>query len=164
VITVTDRPLQACGARVNLPESGEFNPEFSMNKRFALVRTVVGLSLAALVAAGYPVNARAGMISTQTAIEAQASPERLANLDRVRAGLARADVQERLQSLGVDPADAAARVAALPDADLARLADRMDSLPAGGDYGFLAFIGVVFLVLLLLDYLDVIHVFSHTHK
>jgi len=135
-----------------------------MNKRFALVRTLVGLSLSALVAAGYPVSARAGMITTQTAIDAQQSPERLANLDRVRAGLVRADVQERLQSLGVDPADAAARVAALPDADLARLADRMDSMPAGGDYGFLAVIGIVFLVLLLLDYLDVTHVFSHTHK
>ena len=135
-----------------------------MNKRLALVRTLVGISLAALVAAGFPVNARAGMISTQAAIEAQASPERLANLDRVRTALARADLSAKLQSLGVDPADAAARAAALPDADLARLADRMDSLPAGGDFGFLAVIGVVFLVLLLLDYLDVTHVFSHTHK
>lgn len=135
-----------------------------MYKRFALVRTLVGISLAALVAAGYPVSARAGVIATQTAIDAQVSPERLANLDRVRAGLARADVQERLQSLGVDPVDAAARAEALPNAELARLADRMDSLPAGGDFGFLALIGVVFLVLLLLDYLDVIHVFSHTHK
>ena len=135
-----------------------------MNKRLALVRTVVGISLAALVAAGFPANTRAGMISTQAAIEAQSAPQRLANLDRVRTALARADVSAKLQSLGVDPADAAARAAALPDAELAQLADRMDSLPAGGDYGFLAVIGVVFLVLLLLDYLDVIHVFSHTHK
>jgi uncharacterized protein DUF6627 len=135
-----------------------------MLKRSALVRAVVGLSVAALVAAGYPIKAHAGMISTQTAIEAQASPERLANLDRVRTALARADVSAKLQSYGVDSADAAERAAALPDAELARLADRMDSLPAGGDFGFLALIGVVFVVLLLLDYLDVIHVFSHTHK
>lgn len=135
-----------------------------MFKRAALVRAVVGISLAALVTAGFPIKAHAGMISTQSAIEAQASPERLANLDRVRTALARADVSAKLQSYGVDPVDAADRAAALPDAELARLADRMDNLPAGGDFGFLAVIGVVFLVLLLLDYLDVIHVFSHTHK
>jgi hypothetical protein len=79
----------------------------------------------------------------------------------VQATLARADVRARLQALGVDPADAIARAAALPDAQLARLADDVDKLPAGGDGGFLALIGVVFVVLLLLDYLDVIHVFSH---
>ena len=135
-----------------------------MIKRLALVRTLVGISLLALVAAGFPVSARAGAISTQAAIEAQTSPARLANLDRVRTTLARADVSAKLQSLGVDPADAEARAAALPDADLARLADRMDKLPAGGDFEILAVIGIVFLVLLLLDYLDVIHVFSHTHK
>ena len=135
-----------------------------MNKRLALIRALVGISLTALVATGFPASARAGMITTQNAIAAQASPERLANLDRVRATLARADVSERLQSLGVDSADAAARAAALSDAELARLADRMDKLPAGGDYGFLAVIGIVFLVLLLLDYLDVTHVFTHSHR
>ena len=135
-----------------------------MNKRLAVIRALVGISLTALVATGFPVSARAGMISTQNAIAAQAPPERLDNLDRVRATLARADVSERLQSLGVDSADAAARAAALSDAELARLADRMDKLPAGGDYGFLAVIGIVFLVLLLLDYLDVTHVFTHSHR
>ena len=135
-----------------------------MSIRLPLIRALVGISLTALVATGFPVSARAGMISTQNAIAAQASPERLANLDRVRATLARADISERLQSLGVDSADAATRAAALSDAELARLADRMDKLPAGGDYGFLAVIGVVFLVLLLLDYLDVTHVFTHSHR
>jgi hypothetical protein len=133
-----------------------------MNTRLSLIRTVVALSLTAMVAAVYPLPARAGMIATQTAIDAQGSPERLANLDKVRTSLARADVREQLQALGVDPADAAARAASLPDADLARLADGMDKLPAGGDYGFLAIIGVVFLVLLLLDYLGVTHVFTHS--
>ncbi len=135
-----------------------------MSMRQTLVRTVVGITLMAMVAAGYPPAARAGMITTQTAIDAQGSPERLANLDKVRTTLARADVRAHLQSLGVDADDAAARAAALPDADLARLADRMDKLPAGGDFEILAIIGIVFLVLLLLDYLDVTHVFSHSHK
>ena len=135
-----------------------------MNMRIAMVRSIVAVSLAALVAAGFPVGARAGMISTQSAIDAQVAPERLADLSKVQASLARADVRARLQSLGVNPADAAARVAALPDSDLARLAHGVDKLPAGADDGLLALVGFVFLVLLLLDYLDVIHVFSHSHR
>ena len=133
-----------------------------MNKRLAVIRALVGISLTALVATGFPASARAGMITTQNAIAAQVSPERLANLDRVRATLARADVSERLQSLGVNSADAAARAAALSDADLARLANGVGKLPAGGDFEILAVIGIVFLVLLLLDYLDVTHVFTHS--
>jgi len=137
--------------------------------RIFLARTVIGVSLAALVAAGFPPGAHAGMIGTQVALDAQstadaqAAPDRRANLDKVQASLARADVRARLQSLGVNPADATARVAALPDSDLARLAHGVDKLPAGADDGLLALIGFVFLVLLLLDYLDVIHVFSHAH-
>ena len=135
-----------------------------MSTRHSLLRTVVGISLTAMVAAGFPVSARTGMITTQDAIEAQVSPDRLANLEKVQATLARADVRERLRAMGVDSADAAGRVAALPDADLARIAKGVDKLPAGGDSGILELIGIVFLVLLLLDYLDVTHVFSHTHR
>jgi hypothetical protein len=135
-----------------------------MRMHRTLVRAVIGLSLTALIAAGYPTSVRAAMISTQTAIDAQGSPERLANLDKVRSALLRDDVRTKLESLGVSADDAAARAAALPDADLARLADRIDKLPAGGDFEILAILGVVFLVLLLLDYLDVTHVFSHSHR
>jgi hypothetical protein len=138
--------------------------EVVMSMRISLTRTVVGVSLAALVATGLPSTARAGMISTSEAVAAQAAPERLANLSKVQATLARADVRTRLQALGVDPADAATRAAALPDADLARLANGMDKLPAGGDDSLLVVIGIVFLVLLLLDYLDVIHVFSNHRR
>jgi hypothetical protein len=135
-----------------------------MSMHRTLVRAVIGLSLTALIAAGYPTSVRAAMISTQTAIDAQGSPERLANLDKVRSALLRDDVRTKLESLGVSADDAAARAAALPDADLARLADRIDKLPAGCDFEILAILGVVFLVLLLLDYLDVTHVFSHSHR
>jgi hypothetical protein len=148
---------------------GGFFPEVLIIMRIAFARAIVAVSLGALVAAGFPVSARAGMIGTQAALDAQsaadvqAAPGRRADLDKVQASLARADVRARLQSLGVNPADAAARVAALPDSDLARLAHGVDKLPAGADDGLLALIGFVFLVLLLLDYLDVIHVFSHAH-
>ncbi len=134
-----------------------------MGMRLAMVRGIIGVSLAALVAAGFPLSARAGMITTQAAIDAQGSPQRLADLNRVEATLARADVRARLQALGVNPTDAAARAATLPDTDLARLAKGLDNVPAGGDAGLLELVGFVFLVLLLLDYLDVVHVFTH-HK
>ncbi len=135
-----------------------------MSMRLGLTRAVIGVSLAAFVATAVPTRARAGMISTHEALAAQAAPERVVNLSKVQAMLARADVRDRLQALGVDPADAAARAAALPDADLAQLAQRADKLPVGGDDGLLALIGFVFLVLLLLDYLGVIHVFSNHHR
>ncbi|MBS0388404.1 MAG: PA2779 family protein [Proteobacteria bacterium] len=135
-----------------------------MNIRHAAVRTVIATSVGALVAAGYPASAHAGMIGTQAAIDAQASAGRAAKLERVEAALARADVRARLQSLGVNADDAAARAAALPDADLDRLSRSVDKLPAGGDAGLLEVAGLVFLVLLLLDYLDVIHVFSHHRR
>lgn len=134
-----------------------------MSIRLAAVRAVVGVSLGALVAAGFPVSAHAGMISTQAAIDAEAQAGRAANIERIETTLARAEVRTRLQALGVNADDAVARAAVLPDADLERLARSVDKLPAGGDAGLLELAGFVFLVLLLLDYLDVIHVFSH-HK
>ena len=134
-----------------------------MSIRLAAVRAVVGVSLSALVAAGFPVSAHAGMISTQAAIDAEAQAGRAANIERIEATLARAEVRTRLQSLGVNADDAVARAAALPDADLERLARSVDKLPAGGDAGLLELAGFVFLVLLLLDYLDVTPVFTH-HK
>lgn len=135
-----------------------------MNLRLAAVRAVIGVSLSALVAAGFPVSAHAAMISTQAALNAEATATRAANIGRIEATLARADVRARLQELGVNADQAAARAAALPDAELDRMARSVDKLPAGGDAGLLELAGFVFLVLLLLDYLDVTHVFSHTHK
>jgi hypothetical protein len=128
-----------------------------------LVRPVLALTLTAMVLAGVPAGAWAGMISTATVIAAEPAPVRAADLALVQAQLARADVQQQLQALGVNPADAAQRAASLTDAELARLAQQMQHAPAGGDGGILAVVGIVFLVLLLLDYLEVIHVFR-SHK
>jgi len=125
------------------------------------IRSVLAITLTAMVLSTVPVGAWAGMIPTTAAIEALAAPDRASNLARVQARLARADVQAELQRYGVKAEDASRRVASLSDAELAQLADRMDRAPAGGDGGLLAVIGVVFLVLLLLDYLDVVHVFRH---
>jgi hypothetical protein len=64
-------------------------------------------------------------------------------------------------ALGVDPAEARARVAALTDDELAQVAGRLDALPAGGDgLGVVLGVGlVVFLVLLVTDILGYTRVF-----
>lgn len=84
--------------------------------------------------------------------------ERAGKIATVQAALARADVQAQLQKLGVNPADAVARVAALNDSELADMSARMENLPAGG--GFIAVVGIVFLVLMILEFTGVIDIFK----
>jgi hypothetical protein len=124
---------------------------------------LLGLTLGTFLLASMPAVSYAGMIGTATALAAASPAARDADLARVVTGLERSDVRAQLERLGVEPAAAAQRAAALSDQELARLADRLDTLPAGGDAGILEFIGLVFIVLLILDYTGVIHVFNTHH-
>jgi len=84
--------------------------------------------------------------------------------ERIMGFFERSDVRQQLATLGVSPADAKARVAALTDDEAAQLAARVDSMPAGGD-GIGALVGaavLIFLVLLLTDILGFTHVFPFT--
>jgi hypothetical protein len=99
--------------------------------------------------------AHAGVIDTATVLEVS---DRQANLDRVTSVLRQEAVQQRLQELGVDPAAAEARVAALSSAELAQMAEDLENAPAGGDA--LGLIGAVFLVLLILELTGVIDIFK----
>jgi hypothetical protein len=76
----------------------------------------------------------------------------------VHAALDREAVQAQLVSLGVDPADAKARVAALSDAELQRLDGRLAELPAGA--GVIEVVGIVFVVLLILELVGVTDIFK----
>ena len=58
----------------------------------------------------------------------------------------------------MNPTTVDARVAALTDSELRTLADRMDAMPAGGD--FLAIVGLVFVVLMILEFVGVIDIFK----
>ena len=69
-----------------------------------------------------PFGAYAGMIATDQVAATVQAP----------APAARDKVRDQLQSLGIDRDAAQARVAALTDAEVAHIADRIDSLPAGG--------------------------------
>lgn len=121
----------------------------------SLRRACVALVSVNLLSLGLPPAAQAGIVTTDEAIAVEL---RGAQIDAIRAGLARDDVRSRMLELGVEPARVEARLAALTDAELAVLAERMDSLPAGGD--LLAIVGVVFLVLLLLEYTGTIDIFK----
>ena len=116
------------------------------------------ISIALIVAiTGLSLPAQAGMLPTAAGV-ANPAKERIIGL------LERSDVRAQLATLGVNPADAKARVAALTDDEAAQLAARMDSMPAGGD-GIGAVLGVavlIFLVLLLTDILGFTHVFPFT--
>ena len=118
-------------------------------------RLVAGIVSAALLSSGFAVSASAAVISTE---QVTAVSERSAQLDRVAAFLARADVAGELERFGVDPAIAAERAAALSDAELAELDGRIAEAAAGGD--LLAVLGIVFVVLLVLELVGVTNVFS----
>ena len=73
-------------------------------------------------------SAMAGMIGTEQAVAAaSAQAERAALINT----LSRSDVANQLQSQGVDPEAAKARVASMTDQEVAALAGKIDSLPAG---------------------------------
>lgn len=110
-----------------------------------LARTLTALA-ALFVLAAAP--ARAGMIGSDKAI-AQPPTDR----ERVQQLLARPQVQKELEKHGIAPADAAARVQAMSDGEVAQLAGRLDSLPAGGvitNEELLLIIVIILLVALLL--------------
>lgn len=56
--------------------------------------------------------------------------------DKVRDFMARAEVQEQLQSFGLNPDTAKDRVNALTDQEVQHLAGKIDSLPAGAISGW----------------------------
>jgi hypothetical protein len=77
---------------------------------------------------GLPFQVNAGMIGTDSVVSAaQAQVARNA----VASFISRTDVAGQLQALGLTPESAKERVAALTDAEVAKLAGQIDSLPAG---------------------------------
>jgi hypothetical protein len=121
----------------------------------SLVKAVAIVSVLAFSASGLVAPAHANIIGTQTVMM---ESERAATVARVHAALDREAVQSQLVALGVDPADARARIAALSDAELRQLDGRLAELPAGA--GVLEVIGIVFVVLLILELVGVTNIFN----
>jgi hypothetical protein len=118
-------------------------------------RWIVQLLVIALAVAAPLAPAQAAIVGTGTAM---AMNERADALARVDSALARADVARQLEALGVDRERAMERVAAMTDAELARIEGRLDQLPAGGNT--LAVLGGVLLVLIILDIMGVTNIFT----
>lgn len=120
-----------------------------------MFKTTVSLLLSvALVFGGMVAPASAAVIGTQEALSPDARQAQIADIQR---DLSRGDVQQAMIAMGVDPQQAQLRVASLNDSELARLQSQLDSLPAGG--GFLALVGAVFVVLLILELTGIINIF-----
>jgi hypothetical protein len=119
----------------------------------AFSRRIARVLIVCVLGAGMPLPASAGIVTTDQIV---ASVER----DRVRSFLDRADVQAQLHSYGVDPQAVRARVDALTDDEVGKLAGQIDQLPAGGD--ILGVLLVVFIVLLITDILGLTKVFPFT--
>lgn len=96
----------------------------------ALARTISRLLVALMIWSPYPM-AQASMIGTDQVVASASQLERSTVLNFVN----RADVASHLQALGIDPATANERIAAMTDEEVRSLAGRIDALPAGGDAG-----------------------------
>jgi hypothetical protein len=84
--------------------------------------------------------AQAGMVGTDQVATPAAQAEREAVLSFVT----RADLAGQLESLGLDPASAKDRVAAMTDGEVSYLAGQIERLPAGGDTA-----GVILVILII---------------
>jgi hypothetical protein len=99
--------------------------------------------------------ASAAVIGTQEALALDARQAQIADIQRT---LSRDDVRQAMIAMGVQPEQAQLRVSSLNDFELARLQSELDSLPAGGN-SFLALVGAVFVVLLILELTGIINIF-----
>ncbi len=119
-----------------------------------LLRSVLVLVLSfQLVALGLP-TAQGSMIRTD---EYAAAEERDERLSRVQDFLAEERVAAQFEAFGVDPEQAAERVAALTDAELAQLDSQLGDLPAGA--GVLTVLGILFVVILVLELVGITNIF-----
>jgi hypothetical protein len=86
--------------------------------------------------------AEAGVIATDQALQTPSERE------RVKAMLERPEVAKALQKYGVNAHDAAARVDAMSNEEVAQLAGRLDALPAGGEITNQELLLVIIIILL----------------
>lgn len=122
------------------------------------LKRFLSLLLIAAMVGGQAMPLQAAMIGTDTLLQqsqSQYDREQLVQL------LSRDDVQQQLVILGVDAADARARVAQLTDSEVQQLNHRLAELPAGGDILSLAVL--VFLVFVLTDVIGATDIFPFIH-
>ncbi|MBE0530782.1 MAG: PA2779 family protein [Rhodospirillales bacterium] len=96
--------------------------------------------------------AQAGLIGSEAIVAAETNA---ANRQAVDAFLQRQDVRDQLQTLGVSPSEADSRVAALSDAEIAKIAGSLPTDPAGeGALGVI--VGAVIIIAIVLLITDIV--------
>lgn len=110
--------------------------------------------------------AQAGMIAPSTYAQQDIQQGVASDAHRqLQQFLARDEIRAELVKLGVDPAQAQARVETLSDQEAQLAAERLQQLPAGGDGGgIVGAIVFIFLVLLLTDLLGLTDVYPFVKK
>ncbi len=126
-------------------------------------KPIAAVLVAAMTAVSVPVvPVHAAIVGTDQVIEQTQGTAR----DRVASFMKRDDVRQQLRLLGIAPGEAEARVAALSDEEIDKIAGRIDELPSGqGAVG--AIIGaavLIFIVLLITDLIGLTSVFGFTKK
>lgn len=112
---------------------------------------LMGVMMAVMVVTVAP--AHAGIVGTEQMVT---QPTRVESLNRIDQALAGEEVAAQLEAWGVAKEQVAERVAALSDIELAELANTIETDPAGG---VLVVVGVVFVVLMILEFTGVINIF-----
>jgi hypothetical protein len=87
--------------------------------------------------------AQAGMIGTDQVVASASQVDRSTVMNFV----SRADVTGQLQSMGLDPATAKDRVAAMTDEEVRYVAGKIDSMPVGADGAGLLLIIIIIAVI-----------------
>jgi hypothetical protein len=113
-----------------------------MNGRLKRFRVAVATATVLCV---LPPLAGAALVSTDQAIVQELAKQERA---RVQVFLDRADVRQKLQAMGVDASMARDRVAGLTDQEVHTLAQKLDTLPTGGELNNRQVLAIVLIVLL----------------
>ena len=126
-------------------------------------RWITCLAAASLSFAGFMHSAQATLVSTEQVAASEGVRSATAERAQVDQLLARADVAAGLQERGVSVEQARARVAALTDAEVATVAQTIDTAPAGAA-DVLGVIVTIFVVLLITDILGFTKIFPFTRS
>ncbi len=133
--------------------------------RMRIFKKLVATAMAVLMVMSVaPIGlAQAKMVTTDQVLE---HADQGSDQKRVESFILREDVQRQLVLQGINPEEAASRVASLSNGEIQQIAGRLDELPAG-EGGVGAVVGailIIFLVLLITDLMGLTDVFPFVKK
>ena len=133
----------------------------SMGK--ALKPTSVLMVILLLLAPVYCQTASAAMIETKTLLAPAHQP---VTRDFLRELVSREDIQKVLESRGITPEEARARIDSLSDDELEKISQNIADLPAGGNVvGFIVIVGAVIIIaIVLVEYFSEVKMFPQLYS